>query len=373
MNILLVTEFFPGSNNPIFTGGVEARCYYIAKHLPKNNKVIILSRLLGNQKKTEQSENITIKRLGFKQNSSSASLNSLFSRFLFQFQAFFEGLKTKADIVEGSNFITYLPAFFIAKKLNVPSLAWYPDVFIGCWFSLFGPFLGLFGEVIERLVIKLPWNGIIAISRSTKEKLIKKGFKRKITVIPCGVDISEFSKKRKFENPTIIAVSRLEKYKKVDLVIKAFSEVKKDIKNLNLIIIGTGPEEENLKKIMPDVIFRKNLPRQKLTTLMEQSHILCHPSAEEGFGIVLIEALAANTPYIASNIPAINEITINGKGGILVDINDVKALVNAIFSLLKDKKLYNSKQKEGKTLVNKYAWKNIARETYEYYRSVANI
>lgn len=373
MNILLVTEFFPDLKKQVFTGGVEARCYYLAKHLSKDNKITVLSRLLADQKKIEQSGNITIKRLGIRQNSSTASINSLFSRFLFQFQAFFSGVKIQADIVEGSNFISYLPAFSIAKKLNVPCLAWYPDVFIGKWVTLFGPLLGFFGETIERLVLKLPWNGIIAISQSTKEKLIKKGFKRKITVIPCGVDINEFSTNTKFENPTIIAICRLEKYKRLDLLINAVLITKKDIKNINLIIVGAGPEEENLKKLMPSAIFKKNLPRNELINLLEKSHILCHPSTEEGFGIVLIESLAANTPYIASNIPAIKEITYDGTGGILFERNDVKALTEAILFLLKDKKLYNIKQKEGKTLIQKYTWKNISKETYEYYCSVANI
>jgi glycosyltransferase involved in cell wall biosynthesis len=279
---------------------------------------------------------------------------------MFQFQAFFEGIKIKADVVEGSNFITYLPSFVIAKKLNVPCIAWYPDVFIGKWLNIFGPFLGLFGEILERLVLKLPWDGVIAISQSTKEKLIKSGFKRKITVIPCGVDLKEFSKSEKFKKPTVIAVSRLEKYKRIDLL--------KNIRNVNIIIVGTGPEEENLKKIIPNAIFKKNLPRKELISLLEKSHILCHPSTEEGFGIVLIEALAANTPYIASNIPAIKEITENGQGGILTE--DISS---AIISLVKNKKLYNSKQKEGEKLINKYNWKNIGRDTYEYYRNITNI
>lgn len=355
MNILLVTEFFPKINNPIFTGGVEARSFYIAKYLSKNHKIFIISRLLKDQKTSEQSGNIKIKRLGLPQDSSQASINSIFSRLLFQFQAFFTGIKIKADIVEGSNFISYLPAFFIAKRLKVPKIAWYPDVFIGKWVSLFGPLLGFFGETVERLILKLPWNGVIAISQSTKNKLVQNGYKKNIQVIPCGIDISEFSTVAKFKNPTIITVSRLEKYKRIDML--------KDIRNINIIIVGTGPEEENLKKLIPNAIFKKNLPRNKLINLLEKSHILCHPSTEEGFGIVLIEALAANTPYIASNIPVIKEITENGQGGILTE--DIST---AVMSLIKNKKLYNSKQKEGAKLIKKYSWSVIGQQTEKYFR-----
>lgn len=365
MNILLITEFFPGLVNPIFTGGVEARCYYIARYLSKINNVTVISRKINGQQNTEKSRNLKIIRIGPPQKSSEASIISLISRFVFQFQALFEGLKTKPDIVEGSNFITYLPAFSIGKLLNIPKIAWYPDVFIGKWASLFGSILGFFGEITEKIVLKLNWDGLIAISQSTRKKLINNNVKT-IKVIPCGVDLKEYSKAEKFKKPTVIVISRLEKYKNVDKIILAV----KKLKNINLIIIGSGPEEENLKIMMPQATFKKNLPRSELNKLLEKSHILCHASKEEGFGIVLIEGLAAGTPYIAADIPAVREITERGKGGILIKDNNFARSINL---LIKNKNLYNKKQIEGKILVNKYLWENISKVTYEYYRRFTNI
>jgi len=369
MNILLVTEFFPDPEKPIFTGGVENRAYYTGNYLSLNNKVTIISRRLEGQKPKESKGNLEIIRLGTPQKNAEASISSLLSRLIFQINAVRVGIKQKADLVEGSNFITYLPAFLIGKILKIPKIAWYPDVFIGRWVKLFGPILGLMGEISEKVTLSLSWDGIIAISSSTKKKIISSNAKGKIEVIYCGIEKKEYKDLEKFEKPTLIVISRLIKYKNIDMVLKAAN-------NFNLIIVGTGPEEERLRQIALDlkisnrVSFKKNLTRPELLTLLAKSHLLCHPSSEEGFGIVILESLASNTPFIASKIPAIVEITENGKGGALFNPLDQEAFEKNIKELLNNPNLYRLKQKEGKMLVGKYFRENLSKETGKFFNSI---
>lgn len=374
MNILLITEFYPSLRNPIFTGGVETRAYFVSKYLAKTNNVKIISRLISGQKTKESEGNLSILRLGPPQDSSEASYSSLFSRFIFQLQAYLEGIKYHADVVEGSNYLTYIPAFLVGKKLNIPKFAWYPDVFTGKWFKLFGPFLGILGEITERLSLYLSWDGIIAISKTTREKIISYKKNSKVKVIYCGIDKNEFITSKKFENPTIIVVSRLLKYKSIDDAIRAVSIAGKTIKNLRLIIIGNGPQETNLKELVSKlslnsaVEFKKNLSRTELLTILGKSHILCHPSTEEGFGIVILESLAAGTPYIASNISSISEITQKGKGGTLIKSGDIEGIAEKIIFLFKDQTNYNKLVTEGKELIINNYWQNIAKETENYFK-----
>lgn len=376
MKILLITEFFPDLNAPVFSGGVETRAFNISKYLSVNNSVTVIARLLEGQRKKESLGNLEVIRLGNSQRSVEANIKSIFSRLKFQLLAYKEGINKKADIVEGSNFVSYLPAYFIGRKQKIPKVAWYPDVFQGQWVKLFGNILGLFGEVVERLTLSLNWNGFIAISSSTKNKLMLHNPKGKIEVIYCGVDGEELGKGAKFKNPTIIAVSRLVNYKHIDMIIKSISALKREVSDLKLIIIGTGPEENKLKELVSSlnlsssITFQKNLKREKLLEFLRKSHILCHPSSEEGFGIVVLESLASNTPYVASRIPSISEITKGGLGGELVNPHDQDDLNDKLLSLLENSAKYRAKQKEGLELVKNYYWQNISDQTQTYYQSL---
>ena len=276
-----------------------------------------------------------------------------------------------ADIVEATNFISHLIALQIAKAKNIPSVAWYPDVWIGEWVKNAGP-VGIFGEILERFNLKLGFSSYIAISKQTAEKL-KKHTSAKINIIPCGVEPKEFTAKTKKEN-RIICVSRLVRYKRVKDLILAYARVQKENKDLSLLIIGRGPEEKNLKDLVNNlhlhskVIFKANLKRKGLTNAIKSSKLMCIPSEVEGFGISLIEAVAASVPYVASDISVFKEITKNGKGGLHFELGNLPDLVLKIEKLLNSKTLYIKKVREGVTLLKYYNWRKIASSTEQIYK-----
>lgn len=349
MKILLVTEFFPQNKKRIFTGGVEARTYYLWKYLKQNHSVEVISRPATQV---------------------SVSFLSVFSRLIFIIEAIIKGISCNADIVEGSNFVSYIPAFIIAKIKKIPAVAWYPDVFIGSWIQKFG-FVGIFGEITERISLALPWDHIIALSNQTKHKLIKAGINaKKISVVYAGIDKNEMVsiKIKKNNNPTLICISRLVSYKRVGDLIKAFSIVRKKISNTNLIIIGTGPQEKKLKQFakklnLKNITWKKHVTRKNLLKHLKQSHLLCHPSIVEGFGLVTLEALTSGVPYINADITINREITHNGKGGLLFKPKNPGSLAKQIIMLLTNKQLYKKKIIEGKQLLSRYSWKKSAQET----------
>ena len=112
MKILFLTEFFPSSSQLIFTGGVEARTFFIAQALAKKEKVIVLCRKTKELKRNKKLANLTIYPCGLPVLNIEANFFSLFERTIFIISSFFKGLKTDFDLVEGSNFVSYLPAFF---------------------------------------------------------------------------------------------------------------------------------------------------------------------------------------------------------------------------------------------------------------------
>jgi len=171
MKLLFLTEFYPQNNQLIFTGGVEARMYYIVERAKQDYEVQVIA---------SASKQIP------------ATPISIFSRTWYMIRSFSQALTADFDLIEASNVVTYLPAWLAAKLKGKPVVAWIPDVLGKSWFD-FGFFVGLTGLIAEWLALQLSWTKIIALSQSTAAKLVRAGIQPKnITVVHAGIDLQEF-------------------------------------------------------------------------------------------------------------------------------------------------------------------------------------
>jgi len=352
MKLLFLTEFFPQNNDLIFTGGVEARVYYIATLAKKDFKVKVIS---SSSKKIP------------------ATFLSVFTRIYYLISAFIKALFTDFDVVEASNFVSYLPAFFAAKIKGKKAIAWIPDLLGKDWFQ-FGCFVGISGYILEKISLILPWDHVIALSNSTKSKLLKTGLDpNKISVVHGGIEPKEFNLKKstKFSKFTIICIARLVNTKRVKDLIKALKKVKK----ANLIIIGFGPLELQLQKLTQKlklenrISFEKNLPRHHLIETINRSHLFCLPSTVEGFGLVTIESMALGLPAVLADIPINQEITQQGQGAVFFKPKDSDDLAKKINLLIKNKKLYRDKAKKAKLLAKTCSWQRLYQKTKKIYEN----
>lgn len=374
MRILFVTEFFPTGKDLRFSGGVETRTLYVAQRLAAKHKVFVVTSHLNGTKKHEKIGRLEIFRVGPARDYS-ASVGNFYNRLRFAASAIKCAKTLNPDIIDGSNFLTHLVTIFTAKSLKIPSVAWYPDVWIGSWIKLVG-LAGLIGEALERLNLFFGSDAYIAISHETERKL-KKYTNRKIKIISCGVNLSEFKiTKRVLKSPSIICISRLVAYKRIRDLLFAFAYlIKKGIK-VDLQIVGIGPQQEELKninrmlKITKYVHFYSNLPRRELIKKLKSASVFCLPSEAEGFGIATIEAAAAGVPYVVSDIEVFKEVTKNGQGGFLFKLGDIGDLSSKISRLLTDKNLYRRKREEALNLAQKYEWSQIAEQTEALYKSL---
>lgn len=360
MDILLITEFLPTKKNNLILGGVQARTFFIRKHLIKRH---------------------SINKISFDTGKIDASVESLLPRLRFAFSIVFAKLKKKPDLIEASNVTTFIPAFFLAKRLGVPAVAWVPDILGKSWMKYFSLPVALIGRSLEKIGIKLPWTQIIAMSKSTRDKLIYSGVKPdKISVVYGGVEFEKLNKLRvkKYKNPTICSIARLLPYKRIEDLIEAISLIKKKHPAIRCFIIGEGSEKNKLKskitrlKLSSEIKLLGNMPHLKAMKILKSSHLFCLPSVVEGFGIVTVEAMAAGVPYVNSQIKPTIEITQNGKGGLLFNPKDPRDLADSIDRLLGDKKLYAKKQEEGKKLAKLFDWSIIAEQTEHVYKKATN-
>jgi len=383
MKILIISEYFPESEHCEIKGGVETRAFAFAKELAKQHDVSVISSWEKGVPKESSFAGIKVVRCGPEREYS--QLGSLFSRLKFLFESYKIGRKMKPDLVDGYNFVSYIPAMWIAKKLKIPSVATYHDVWVGKWIKNVGWFSGIIGEVIERYVLwgkGKKWTHFITNSECTKKKLIDFGVKEeKIDSVYCGVFLDDCGKitVEKFDQPTVIYVGRLVPYKRIMDLIIATKKVREHIKDFRCLIVGSGP----LKDRLAEFIKKNNAEdfvklvgfvekHEDVIKMIKQSHLFCLPSEVEGLGLVTIEAMACGVPYVNSKIPPTLEATEGGKGGLLHEVGDTKQLAKNIIRLLEDKEFYKKCVEEENIVVEKYAWKELVKGIEDIYKKLVS-
>ncbi len=179
---------------------------------------------------------------------------------------------------------------------------------------------------------------IIAIS-SVVQKRVKRYYKRDSTLIFPPVEFSVKPKKPQgfdFQEPFFLVVSRLVKYKKIDLAVKAFKKI-----NRKLIVIGTGHEEAYLKKIAGEnITFLGFVPDPELAWFYKNCQALVFPGRED-FGIVMVEAQLFGKPVIAFRGGGALDIIQEGKTGMFFDKQTPQSLIDILKKFRSAK--YNSK------------------------------
>ncbi|MFH1597604.1 MAG: glycosyltransferase family 4 protein [Patescibacteria group bacterium] len=375
MKITIVSEFFPWSEHAELRGGVESRAFYFAKHLADKHQVEVITSYEEGTSHYSKIDKVTVLRVGRKRKYVQGG--SLIKRIIFIWQAKRKIQTSHPDIIDGYNWVCHLAVWLARSKAKKVST--YHDVWVGSWIKNMGLISGILGDLMERYILKRQWDLLIANSKVTRNKLIRCGVKNsKIEVVYNGVELDKYNYQiEKFERPTVIYAGRLVSYKRVEDLIRAIFLAKPRIPNIQLKIIGSGPEEDKLKKLAAKM--DKNGAVEFLGFVekhadvirnIKRSHIFSLPSAVEGFGIVTLEALASGVPYVNSNIAPTREITRQGMGGLLFECYDASDLALQIIKLLQNKTLYQRKLEEGRTLVQGLSWSSLAPRLEDVYQSI---
>lgn len=139
--------------------------------------------------------------------------------------------------------------------------------------------------------------------------------------------------------PVILCVAHLYPRKDVATLLRAAAELRSEAQ---VQIVGTGPEQDNLQRLARQlnlgerVRFLGHVPLAQLTQAYCGASLFCLPSRQEGFGIVLLEAMAAGLPIVAARAAAIPEVVADGEGALLFPPGDAHALAAALDRLLAD-------------------------------------
>src|SRR3972149_6752683 len=231
------------------------------------------------------------------------------------------------------------------------------------WFyQIFFP-MNLIGYLIEPIYLwLLRKNKVITISASTKNDLIKYGFRRKnIAVIPVGIKmkpIENLDKIKKYNSFTLLSLGAIRKMKRPDHQIKAFEIAKRRIPELKLKIAGAGYGRYYRKiiKLIANSPFKKEIEylgrvsRDDKIELMQKSHLILVTSVKEGWGLIVTETNSQGTPAVVYNVDGLRDSVRNQETGIIVVKNTPEKLAEGIVSLLSDLEKY------AKIKLNAWQW-----------------
>ena len=234
-------------------------------------------------------------------------------------------------------------------------------------------------------------------SSATYEAAYKIYPSEKIKIVPMGVDVNLYDPKKKDvgwkkqfgkDAKIILGVGRLIKWKGFEYLVKAFPYVLDKFPEAKLVIIGKGPEEENLKKLALKLNLKigKNFfspdhfTADKLPGIYAASDVVVSPSItnfqtgeKEGQGNVVLEARASGTPVIASRSGGLVD-TIDGEtNGLLFEEKNYKELAKKIIYVFSDEKVRESLAKNGLNHVRKnFPWRKTSQKFEELYESLIN-
>lgn len=211
----------------------------------------------------------------------------------------------------------------------------------------------------------------LCASSLTKKSLIFKGIAEdKIKVIPYGVDTSKFtfSERLPSEIFKVIFIGSLNQRKGITYLLDAMSEMS----NIELTIVTRGIYDESLiQNYNFPIHVVVDVAHDKLQNELHQAHCFVLPSILEGFGQVILEAMATGIPVIATENTAAKDIVENDKDGFVTPIRDVQAIKENLYKLQSDFSLTQSMGKAAYEKAKIYTWEKFRMDLVTYIKTLS--
>ncbi len=200
-----------------------------------------------------------------------------------------------------------------------------------------------------------------------------------LRVIPNGVDIEVYRpgqspiRHLRDDNVNVLFVGRLEKRKGLGDLLRGFEFLRQRVANTRLIIVGDGPLRGRVESYIsrhrvPDVVLAGFVPDSVLPRYYSSADIFCSPATgSESFGIVLLEAMAAGLPVVATEVPGYMSVVEPGKDSLTVRPKGWAELGAALVILARDEALRRRMGEAGHAKAQRYSWRSVATQVVEVY------
>jgi phosphatidylinositol alpha-mannosyltransferase len=220
-------------------------------------------------------------------------------------------------------------------------------------------------------------HGRIAVSAAARH-FIDRFFPGDYKVIPNGVDVPRFAKavpiaRWQDGRPNVLFVGRHEPRKGLLDLLKAHRIMRKTGSNARLLVVGSGPQEREARRYvatrgLQGVEFLGRVSDSEKAQLFRTADVYASPATGgESFGIVLLEAMAAGTPIVCSDIHGYKGVVRRGREGLLVPPRAPRELAIAIDRLLRDPALREQMGAAGQERAEDFSWPRVTAKVGDYY------
>lgn len=359
-----------------FIGGVENYVYYSAKELVKLGHDVTV--ICANEPSIEKNgiiEGIKFKRLSYFGKIANTNITPYLP---------FTLSKEDFDIIH-----THIPTPWSADWSNIysklkkkPLVVTYHNDIIGNGFAEYiarfynGSALKSLLNHADRIIITQP--------NYLNSSPYLEDYSHKIEVIPNGVDVKKFKPldidKQKNTLFFLSLLDEFHKYKGLDYLLKALVKVKTEIPDVKLIVGGEGVLLDHYTGLVNEYGLKDNvefhgfIPDEKIVEYYNRCSVFVLPSIsskQEGFGIVVLEALACETPVISTEIVGVAADVKKSNSGIIIPPRDVDELANAIIKILSHYGKSREMGKNGRIFVEKsYTWHKVAKMMEKVYKEL---
>lgn len=301
-----------------------------------------------------------------------------------------------APFLRDRRFDVFHSPFDIAPRgFDEPIIVTIHDInwIVNTGYNSHNPFMRLAGGIFYRRNLAASMNiayRIIAISKATRNAIVEHAprHESKIRVVYHGVDrtrtfpLTKDSAERLLEpwidpaHPFVLTVGQASPYKNHMGAVSGFLQAFRDRPDYRMVLVRRpAGRDRALDRLLrtpqarAQVITLQSVSPDVLNALYNRARIVLHPSYYEGFGLPLVEAMAAGAPVVTSSVSSMPEVV--GPAGLLVSPTNVDAIAEALRSLDWNESLRGRMVAAGHEQLARFDWSNSARATLEVYREAA--
>ncbi len=278
--------------------------------------------------------------------------------------------------------INKIPFYTPLYRGQTPLVAIVPHLFGRTVFRETNPLTASYVYGAESLISRLYRDvDFEVISPSTRDDLVARGLDpARIKTVFCGMDHDRFTLSDpppRAAAPLVVTWSRLRRYKSIDIALRAFAIIHREMPTARMLIMGRGPDESRLRRLstklgLDDCVeFLGFLPWDELVRTLHRCHVFLNPSPKEGWGLTVIEANQCGLPAVASNRPGLMDSVQDGKTGLLVPYGDAAAMAQAALGLLKDADRWRQLSDQARRWAAGFSWDRCVDESLALFEQVA--
>ena len=225
-------------------------------------------------------------------------------------------------------------------------------------------------------------HGRIAVSEAARTFVAPHFPQRQYRVIPNGIDFQRFAAANPLpelqdDRKNILFVGRKDERKGLRYLLEAFALLLEIRRDLRLVVVGPGEPDRTCESLIDTIngvdrgmvritgpVSDEDLPRYYAS-----ADVFCSPATGgESFGIVLLEAMAAGAPVVASNISGYRDVVAHERNGMLVSPRDPSAIAAAIVNVIDNPELARRLSDAGNQVAQDHRWQRVASEVEDYYQ-----